>query len=181
MIDEPGGEPDTFAGSEAPAEEGATPAAVTPTGSLRQTRTWGFLALRAYLAVVFFQAAIGHLEADPSVLAGLWAPHGVFAPLGKAALADPALFVDTVSALELALALSVTIGLLTRIAGFGGVVLNAFFFAAFEWGDVGQLYLSWDAALAALWMLVLLFAPGRVLGVAQWLRARYPRWASWYT
>lgn len=146
---------------------------------LSETRIWALLALRGYLALVFFQAAIGHLGVPPAVLASQWTPHGAFQGLGNAVTQDPAGFVDGVIALELALALSMTIGALTRFAGFGGLLLNAFFFAAFEWADRGQLYLSWDAALAALWLVVLLTAPGRYLGVGQILLERFPRLGPW--
>jgi uncharacterized membrane protein YphA (DoxX/SURF4 family) len=133
--------------------------------------------LRGYLALVFLQAAFGHLGSNPVALAALWTPRGVFAPIAHAALANPRLFVDSVIAIEFALGASMVAGLLTRVAGLGGFVLNIFFFAAFEWSDTGQLYLSWDAALAALWLLVILWAPGRVLGLGAILARRWPRWA----
>lgn len=146
---------------------------------LRDTRIWGLLALRAYLAVVFFQAALGHLQVAPAVLAGQWTPHGPFQSLGREVTQNPVLFVDLVIGIEIALAASVTVGFLTRWAGLGGLLLNSFFFAAFEWTDASQLYLSWDASLAALWLVVLLTAPGQYLGIGQLLGRRSARLKAW--
>ncbi len=128
---------------------------------LRETRVWGLLAIRAYLAVVFFQAALGHLSVPPDVLAGQWAPQGPLGSLGAQVTADPAPFIYGVIALELALASSATLGLMTRLAGLGGFMLNLLFFVSFEWGDTSQLYLSWDASFAVLWFVVMVTAPGR--------------------
>ncbi|HEV2230987.1 MAG TPA: hypothetical protein VGS18_02230 [Thermoplasmata archaeon] len=146
---------------------------------MRDARFWGLLALRGYLAFVFLQAAIGHLGVPFDTLARTWTPTGAFAPLGASVSHDPTLFVGAVVALELALAVSMIVGVLTRLAGLGGLLLNAFFFAAFEWADRGQVYLSGDASLAVLWLLVLLTAPGQYLGLGRFLVDRYPRIAPW--
>ena len=189
MIDEPDaavpeeGEP--YPEEEAPPEDGLEPLeAPGPDAGgwlrpLRDTRVWGLLAVRAYLAIVFFQAALGHLGEPAQLLVAQWTPGGAFGGLGSAAQQNPTLFVDGIIGLELGLAASVTVGLLTRLAGFGGFLLNGFFFLAFEWGDLNQVYLSWDAGLAALWLVVLLTGPGRYLGVGQYVARRWPRAAPW--
>jgi uncharacterized membrane protein YphA (DoxX/SURF4 family) len=164
-------------GTEAPAEVLA-PA----TGfwrPLRDTRVWGLLAIRAYLALVFFQAGLDHLSVSPTQLAAQWALKGPFAPLGSMVSQNPALYIHLVIGFEFALAISVTLGLGTRLAGLGGLLLNALFFGAFEWTDTSQLYLSWDASFALLWLVVLVTAPGRYLGLAQLLARRFPRLARW--
>jgi uncharacterized membrane protein YphA (DoxX/SURF4 family) len=148
---------------------------------LRDTKVWGILIVRAYLAVIFFQAALGHLGTPASVLANQWAPGGPFAGLGDSVRAHPAPFVDAVIGIELLLALALTIGFATRLSGIVGLLLNAFFFAAYEWGDSGQLYLSWDAGLAILWAVVLITAPGRYLGLAAWWARRHPRGRAWWS
>jgi uncharacterized membrane protein YphA (DoxX/SURF4 family) len=142
---------------------------------LRDTRTWGLLAVRGFLALVFFQAALDHVATPAAVLVGQWTPPASFGGLGHAVLSDPGPFVGAVIGLEVALALAMVFGLATRLAGLGGFVLNLFFFLAFEGSYVGQLYLSWDAALALLWLVVLLTGPGRYLGLGRWLADRYPR------
>ena len=165
---------------EAPVEvEEIAPRADGPFAALRDTRVWGLLALRGYLAFVFFQAAIGHLGQPAEVLVAQWTPGGAFSAIGSAAQQNPDLFVEGIILLEIGLAASVTIGVLTRFAGLGGFLLNGFFFLAFEWGDLSQVYLSWDAGLAALWLVVLLTGPGRYVGVGHYVARRWPRAAPW--
>jgi uncharacterized membrane protein YphA (DoxX/SURF4 family) len=162
-----------------PLPEPGVPAPRSFWSPLRDTRVWGLLVLRGYLALVFFQAALGHLQEAPAVLAAQWSPHGPFQSLGAQVSRNPAFFVDLVIGIEIGLALSVTVGFLTRWAGLGGLLLNSFFFAAFEWTDANQLYLSWDASLAALWLIVLLTAPGQYLGLGQLLGRKFPRLKPW--
>jgi uncharacterized membrane protein YphA (DoxX/SURF4 family) len=162
---------------------GLEPYAAPPPGgvfrSLRDTRVWGLLAIRGYLAFVFFQAALGHLGQSPQLLVAEWSPGGAFGGLGSAAQQNPTAFVELIIGLELALAASVTVGFLTRLAGLAGFLLNGFFFVAFEWGDLSQVYLSWDAGLAALWLVVLLTGPGRYVGLGHYVAERWPRAAPW--
>jgi uncharacterized membrane protein YphA (DoxX/SURF4 family) len=189
---EPAGEAATPGNEEAPVEESveaAPESSETPTEEpapatgfwrpLRDTRVWGLLAIRAYLALVFFQAGLDHLAVSPTQLAAQWALKGPFAPLGAMVSQNPALFIHLVIGFEFALAISVTLGLATRLAGLGGLLLNALFFGAFEWTDTSQLYLSWDASFALLWLVVLVTAPGRYLGLSQLLARRFPRLARW--
>ncbi len=149
-------------------------------GELADTKVWGLVLLRASLAIVFFPAAIGHLGTPAGILAGQGAPGGPLSSIGDMVKSNPDLFVGLVIGVELFLAIAVTIGLLTRVSGFIGLMLNAFFFAAYELTDVNQLYLSWDASLAILWVIVLLTAPGRYLGLAGALARRYPQGFSWW-
>ena len=148
---------------------------------LRETRTWGLMLIGIYLGGVFLQAAIGHLGTPAMVLANQWAPVGPLSSIGDSVRTNPSLFVGVVIALELFLATSVVLGFLTRIAGFFGLLLNAFFFAAYEWADAGQLYLSWDASLAVLWAVVLLTAPGQYLGLASIIARRHPGGQAWWS
>jgi uncharacterized membrane protein YphA (DoxX/SURF4 family) len=168
-------EPDPIAEAPAPEVDLPEPVAEEPAfepawrADMRDTRTWGLLAVRGFLALVFFQAALDHVATPAAVLVGQWTPPATFGGLGHAVLADPGPFVGAVIGLEVALALAMVLGLATRF------VLNLFFFLAFEGSYVGQLYLSWDAALALLWLVVLLTGPGRYLGLGRWLADRYPR------
>lgn len=178
---------ETANGANEPSTEASSPPVTDATGrapasfwtQARDPKVWGLVVIRAYLALVFAQAAFDHFGVPPGVLAGQWAPHGAFQSIGNAVTANPSLYVHLVIAVELVLAALLVLGLLTRAAGVIGVALNAFFFAAFEWADSSQLYLSWDASFVALWLVVIVSGPGRYLGLAAVIARRWPRWGAW--
>ena len=100
-------------------------------------------------------------------------PFKFFLPMLESARAHPKIFGTLVTVGELAIGLSMLLGLLSRLGAFlGALMLFSFAFGA------GQGLVPPGNALlmGALFVLFIFAPPGRVLGFDQVLRARLPRW-----
>lgn len=116
---------------------------------------WGLTALRIYVGLMFIAHFVGHLFAGP-------APFGVYvAYFGSIGLPAPAAFVILAGLIEVAVAIGLAFGLMTRIAAIGAAV---YLFVAVGLGGhfgVGYVWVlptgGWE--FPALWIFaVLIFA-----------------------
>jgi thiosulfate dehydrogenase [quinone] large subunit len=131
----------------------------------RRTNGWPVLPLRIFLAALFMFAGYAKLSYpgffDPKSFAGLKASvdavkHGT--PVGGllGPLSDhPSLFGHITAYAEIAIGLGLLVGLLTRIAAAGGIVLTVLIVLSIDWGGVKEYtgssgwFTSVDLAVAA--------------------------------
>ncbi|MEO6703960.1 MAG: TQO small subunit DoxD [Jatrophihabitantaceae bacterium] len=131
----------------------------------RRANGWPVLPMRLFLAALFMFAGYAKLSYpgffDPNSVSGLKASvdavkHGT--PIGGALgpLADhPSLFGHITAFAEIAIGLGLLVGLLTRIAALGGMVLTVMIALSIDWGGIKQYtgssgwFTSVDFAVAA--------------------------------
>jgi thiosulfate dehydrogenase [quinone] large subunit len=102
-------------------------------------------------------------------------PYHFFLPFVEAARAHPKIFGSLVTLGELAVGISLLLGVLTRVGSFLGALM--LFGIAFGAGQ--KLAPPGNALLMAAVCVVFVFAPpGRFLGVDARLRGRLPRWMA---
>jgi thiosulfate dehydrogenase [quinone] large subunit len=172
------------------------PTRIEPTGrsgfaaGLR-ANSWPVLPLRAFLAALFLFAGYAKFSYpgffDPGSPTGLKASvdsvrHGT--PIGAALgpLSEhPSLFGHITAIAEIAIGLGLLVGLLTRIAALGGMVLTALIVLSIDWGGVKQYtgssgwFTSVDLAVAAALSVFLLGGAGP-LSLDRWfVRSRARR------
>jgi thiosulfate dehydrogenase [quinone] large subunit len=100
-------------------------------------------------------------------------PYAFFLSVVQAARAHPKIFGTLITAGELAVGVSMLLGLLTRLSAILGAVM--LFSIAFGAGQ--RLAPPGNALLmASIFVIFILAPPGRVLGVDAALRDRFPRW-----
>lgn len=169
--------------------ETATTATQAPAGWLRPNG-WPVLPLRAFLAGLFGFAGYAKLTYpgffDPNSANGLKASVDAVkrgTPLGGALgplSSHPSLFGHITAGAEIAIALGLLFGLLTRIAAFGGMVLTALIVLSINWSGVKEYtgssgwFTSVDLAVAAGLSVFLLGGAGPLSldGLISWRRAR---------
>lgn len=134
-------------------------------GRPRRGNSWAVVPLRLFLAAVFLFAGYAKLVYpgffDPNSPTGLKASVDAAktgTPIGAALgpLSDhPSLFGHITAFAEIAIGLGLLVGLLTRVAALGGVVLTAMIVLSINWGGVKQYtgssgwFTSVDLAIAA--------------------------------
>jgi thiosulfate dehydrogenase [quinone] large subunit len=166
--------------------ERSTPAEVPGRWSRLRANSWPVLPMRVFLAALFLFAGYAKLSYpgffDPSSPSGLKASmdavkHGT--PIGAALgpLSDhPSLFGHLTAFAEIAIGLGLLVGLLTRLAALGGMVLTTLIVLSIDWGGVKQYtgssgwYTSVDLAVAAALSVFLLGGAGPLS--LDWLIAR---------
>ena len=100
-------------------------------------------------------------------------PYAFFLPIIQSAQAHPKIFGSLVTLGELAIGVSLLLGVLTRLGSFLGVLM----LASFALGAGQRLAPPGNAiVLGAVFVLFVLAPPGRVLGLDVALRHRLPRW-----
>lgn len=139
------------------------------------------LPLRAFLGGTFVYAGVSKLF-DPHYLDDS-SPLGVRAQMAQAAETSPigplvSLVADhsAVAGLaiafgEVAVGLGVLLGLFTRLAALGGVLLSVSFFLTVSW-TTRPYYYGADLVFAFAWTPLLAMGDGGVLSLTAWLRAR---------
>ncbi len=119
-----------------------------PTVERRRANGWPVLPLRIFLAVLFMFAGYAKLAYphffDPNSLNGFKASvtaaktgtpiGGILGPLSD----HPSVFGHITAFAEIAIGLGLLVGLLTRIAAAGGIVLMASIVLSIDWGGVKQ-------------------------------------------
>src|SRR6266567_5893240 len=135
-----------------------------PAGPSRFKNNWPVLPLRAFLAVLFLFAGYAKFSYpgffDPKSLTGLKATvdSAKRTPLGGALgpLSDhPSLFGHITALAEIAIGLGLLVGLLTRIAALGGMVLTVMIALSINWNGIKEYtassgwFTSVDLAVAA--------------------------------
>jgi thiosulfate dehydrogenase [quinone] large subunit len=151
-----------------------------------RANSWPVLPMRVFLAALFLFAGYAKLSYpgffDPSSPSGLKASvdavkHGT--PIGAALgpLSDhPSLFGHVTAYAELAIGLGLLVGLLTRLAALGGMVLTTLIVLSIDWGGVKQYtgssgwFTSVDLAVAVALSVFLLGGAGPLS--LDWLIAR---------
>ncbi|HET9657115.1 MAG TPA: Rieske 2Fe-2S domain-containing protein [Kineosporiaceae bacterium] len=162
----------------------------TPPSSLRarlrddarlQSPGWILLPLRAFLGVTFVYAGLSKIL-DPHYLDS-GSPLGVHAQMVHAATASPIGWLVSVSADhatftglaiafgELAAGAGVLLGLLTRLAALGGMLLALSFFLTVSWTTTPYYYGA-DIVFAFAWTPLLLAGDGSVYSLGAAIRAR---------
>lgn len=102
-------------------------------------------------------------------------PYPFFMPMIDTAQAHPKIFGTLVTAGELVVGASMLLGLLSRFCSFLGAVMVF----SFAFGAGQGLAPPGNAILmGSVFVIFMLVAPGRVLGIDQLLRARVPRWLA---
>jgi uncharacterized membrane protein YphA (DoxX/SURF4 family) len=100
-------------------------------------------------------------------------PYPFFMPMIDAARAHPKIFGTLVTAGELVVGASMLLGLFTRFCSF----LGALMVFSFAFGAGQGLAPPGNAILmGSVFLIFVLAAPGRVLGIDRFLRDRVPRW-----
>jgi thiosulfate dehydrogenase [quinone] large subunit len=100
-------------------------------------------------------------------------PYGLFMPIVDSARAHPKIFGALVTMGELAVGVSLLVGVVTRV----GAALGALLLFSIALGSGQGLVPPGNALLMGAVCVLFLFAPpGRVLGVDAKLRGRLPRW-----
>jgi thiosulfate dehydrogenase [quinone] large subunit len=100
-------------------------------------------------------------------------PYGFFVPMVRLAYAHPKIFGALVTIGEVAIGLSLLLGVLTRI----GAALGALMLFSFALGSGQGLVPPGNALLlGAICVLFVLAPPGRFLGIDSALRNKLPRW-----
>ena len=163
---------------------GIEPAARSGFAAGFRANSWPVLPLRAFLAALFLFAGYAKFSYphffDPGSPTGLKASvdsvrHGT--PIGAALgpLSDhPSLFGHLTAFAEIAIGLGLLVGLLTRIAALGGMVLTGLIVLSIDWGGVKQYtgssgwFTSVDLAVAAALSVFLLGGAGP-LSLDGWL------------
>ncbi len=154
-----------------------------PTG-WRSEPGWLILPLRLFLGVTFVYAGLqklanpGYLDPnDPSSVANQMlllrhrSPIGLL--LGLSAHA-PTLVGLLIAFGELAVGIGALIGLWTRVAAIGGVLLSLSFFLSVSWNTTPYYYGS-DIVFVFAWLVVLGFGAGGVLSLDTWLASHARR------
>ncbi|NUR04217.1 MAG: Rieske 2Fe-2S domain-containing protein [Streptomyces sp.] len=165
------------------ASSGSGPLSSLPTrsriGSLLQSPAWALLPLRVFLGITFLYAGLSKIF-DPHYLDNA-SPLGVHAQMLHAAATSPigavvSLSADhsTVTGLaiafgEVAVGLGALLGLFTRVAALGGVVLALSFFLTVSW-TTRPYYYGADIAFAFAWSPLLIAGDAGVLSVTTRLR-----------
>ena len=170
-------------------EAASTPAAV-PLGR-RYANGWPVIPMRVFLAALFAFAGYAKLSYprffDPNSPSGLKASvdavkHGT--PIGSVLgpLSDhPSVYGHITAYAEIAIGLGLLVGLLTRIAALGGMVLTALIVLSIDWGGVKEYtgssgwYTSVDLAVAAALSVFLLGGAGPLSLDALYLYRRNKR------
>lgn len=149
--------------------------------SPRRSPVWLLLPLRAFLGGTFFYAGLSKLL-DTHYLDGT-SPLGVHAQMVNAAATSPigplvSLAADhaTVAGLaiafgEIAVGLATLLGLFTRLAALGGVLLSLSFFLAVSW-TTRPYYVGADIVFAFAWTPLLIAGDAGVLSLNALLRAK---------
>jgi thiosulfate dehydrogenase (quinone) large subunit len=149
-----------------------------------QAPGWILLPLRAFLGVTFLYAGISKLT-DPHYLDGA-SSQGVHSQMVHAAVTSPigglvSLSADhaTITGLliafgEIAVGLGALLGLLTRLAALGGVLLALSFFLTVSW-TTRPYYYGADIVFAFAWTPLLIAGDGGLYSVSAWLRAAVRR------
>jgi thiosulfate dehydrogenase [quinone] large subunit len=149
--------------------------------SPRRSPVWVLLPLRAFLGGTFSYAGLSKLL-DTHYLDGT-SPLGVHAQMVNAAATSPigplvSLAADhaTVAGLaiafgEIAVGLATLLGLFTRLAAFGGVLLSLSFFLTVSWAT-RPYYLGSDIVFAVAWTPLLIAGDAGVLSLSARLRAK---------
>jgi thiosulfate dehydrogenase (quinone) large subunit len=163
-----------------------TPAEVPGRWSRLRANSWPVLPMRVFLAALFLFAGYAKLSYpgffDPSSPSGLKASvdavkHGT--PIGAALgpLSNhPSLFGHITAYAEIAIGLGLLVGLLTRLAALGGMVLTTLIVLSIDWGGVKQYtgssgwFTSVDLAVAVALSVFLLGGAGPLS--LDWLIAR---------
>ncbi|WP_460352094.1 Rieske 2Fe-2S domain-containing protein [Actinoallomurus acanthiterrae] len=145
-----------------------------------QSPAWVLLPLRAFLGVTFLYAGLSKIF-DPHYLDDA-SPLGVHAQMLHAAATSPVGAVVSLSARystvtglaiafgEVAVGLGTLLGLFTRVAALGGVVLALSFFLTVSW-TTRPYYYGADIGFAFAWSPLLIAGDGGVFSVTAWLRA----------
>jgi thiosulfate dehydrogenase [quinone] large subunit len=166
--------------------ERPTPVEVPGRLSRLRANSWPVLPMRVFLAALFLFAGYAKLSYpgffDPSSPSGLKASvdavkHGT--PIGAALSplsSHPSLFGHITAYAELAIGLGLLVGLLTRLAALGGMVLTTLIVLSIDWGGVKQYtgssgwFTSVDLAVAVALSVFLLGGAGPLS--LDWLIAR---------
>lgn len=145
---------------------------------------WLILPLRLFLGITFGYAGLqklanpGYLDpSDPSsvmhqmLLLRHRSPIGFLLELSTQA---PALVGVVIAFGELAVGIGALIGLWTRVAAIGGVLLSLTFFLSVSWNTTPYYYGS-DIVFVFAWLVVVGFGAGGVLSLDAWLATRARR------
>ncbi|MGP3921173.1 Rieske 2Fe-2S domain-containing protein [Nonomuraea sp. 10N515B] len=146
-----------------------------------QSPFWALLPLRAFLGGTLVYAGVSKLF-DPHYLDDT-APLGVHAQMLAAAEISPigplvSLAADhsivtglTIAFGEIAVGLGAILGLFTRLAALGGVLLSVSFFLTVSW-TTRPYYYGADIVFAFAWTPLLIMGDAGVLSLSAWLRAK---------
>lgn len=142
---------------------------------------WRLLPLRGFLGITFVYAGLQKLASPNYFHAG--SPTSFvsqsrsllstspIAPLLRMALHAPTLFALLIALGELAVGLGILVGLWTRVAAVGGIVLSLTFFLTVSWSTTPYFYGS-DIVFVFAWTVFALCGAGGVLCVDAWIAAR---------
>lgn len=142
---------------------------------------WMILPLRAFLGVTFLYASLQKLAnptylnpSNPQSVVGQMRSLRHVSPIGPLlglSLHAPTLVGLLIAFGELAVALGVLLGLLTRLTALGGMALSLTFLLTVSWRTTPYYYGA-DIVFFFAWTVILAFGSGNVLSVDGWLHQR---------